>query len=374
VGRLRDEVAIEIEIAEQVGSVSRTLGLPPERIFPVSAQKGLVARLRHDGALLRRSRLPELELALGAELVPKRRAIVRERLRRELDELHRRATSALGGRRRGQVEQQLELQGLRGRNRESISMMAARVRADRDDFGRGLRQLQALRTVFARHAQGIGDAVGPDVVRRHLRDARDLMRASHFSVGLRDAMASLLTAARNDFDDAARHLSEVSTLMNAMYRSFSAEHGLSLGNPVRFSMQRYVDALDRVEQLHRRQFGTLSLVTTAKHMLMRRFFESVAVRMRELYEIAARDTQTWQRAVMAPIESQVRDHQEQLRRRADAVQRVLDASDSLEDRIAEVEASRAEIEALIASLDSTARQLRVLLAAPAEERAEPALR
>ena len=64
--------------------------------------------------------------------------------------------------------------------------------------------------------------------------------------------------------------------MNAMYRSFSAEHGLSLGNPAAFAMRRYREALDRIEQLHRRQFGAMTLVTTAKYALMRRFFELAA--------------------------------------------------------------------------------------------------
>ena len=246
-----------------------------------------------------------------------------------------------------------------------------RVQREREDFARGLRQLQALRSVFARHAQAIGDAVGPDVIRRHLRDSRDVMRASHFSTGLRDGMGSLIGAARADFEEAARHLSEVATMMNAMYRSFSSEHGLSLGNPVQFSMRRYLEALDRIEQLHRRQFGAMSLVTTAKYALMRKFFESVAVRMRALYEKVARDSQTWQRAVMTPIETQVREHQAQLRRRAEAVQRVFEASDSLEARIAEVDAARAVVEREIAAIESSARELRALLE-PREELESPA--
>ena len=358
---LRDDVEIEVEIARQVGNVSRTLDLPAERIFPVSAQKALVARLRDDEALLRRSRLPELERALGGQLVGQRREIVRERLRRDFDELHRRAAATLGARRRAQVELQMELNSLRGRNRESIARMAAQVQRDREEFTRSLRQLQALRAVLGRHGQAIGDAISPDVARRHLRDARDVMRGSHFSTGLRDAMASLLGAARADFDEAARHLSEIATLMNAMYRSFSSEHGLSLGNPVQFSMRRHLEALDRIEQMQRRQFGALSLVTNEKYVLMRKFFEAVALRMCELYERLARDCASWQRAVMAPIESQVREHQAHLRRRAESVQRVLEASDSLEARIADVSAARAAIEERVAAVESAAGELRALL-------------
>jgi hypothetical protein len=358
---VREDAEIELEIARQVGSVSRMLELPPERIFPLSAQKALVAHLRDDAVLLHRSRLPELERALGEELVGQRREIARERLRREFDALHRRAQATVGARRRQQVELQMELDSLRGRNREAIVRMADQVQRDRDDFTRSLRQLQALRAVLGRHGQAIGDAVGPDVARRHLRDARDVMRASQFSTGLRDAMASLLGAARTDFDEAARHLAEISTLMNAMYRSFSSEHGLSLGNPVQFSIRRHVAALDRIEELQRRHFGALSLVTNEKYALMRKFFEAVALRLCEIYERLARDCASWQRAVMAPIESQVREHQAHLRRRAEAVQRVLDASGGLEARITEVAATRAAIEAKLASIEAAADAMRAAL-------------
>jgi phage shock protein A len=64
---------------------------------------------------------------------------------------------------------------------------------------------------------------------------------------------------------------------------------------------------------------------------------------------------------MAPIESQVREHQAHLRRRAESVQRVLEASDSLEARIADVVATRAAIEERLAAVESAARELRVQL-------------
>ena len=202
------------------------------------------------------------------------------------------------------------------------------------------------------------------------------MRASNFSVGLRDGMGALLSASRADFDQVARAVDEVSTMMTAMYRTFSSEHGLTLGAPIGFSVRRYLDELDRVEALQKRQFGALSLVTTEKWALMRRFFESVAARIREVYELANREIETWLRAVIAPIEGQVREHQAQLRRRLDSVRRVLDATQSLDSRIAEVEEARALVEQPIAIVSELAEQVRTLLGStvqPVDETAyEPA--
>jgi hypothetical protein len=352
---------IDREIDDQVTSVSRTLQLPPNRIFPVSAQKGLVAKVTQDRALLARSRLPELERALSRELVPQQQAIVREQVRREFDEAHAVVHGVLVARRRNLVEQVFELNGLRGKNRGAVEQMARRIRIERGEFDRSLRKLQALRVVFGRHQQAIRETVGLDRLKRHVRGARDAMRASKLSVGLSEGMGSLTSGARADLRQLDGLVEEVQTLMTAMYGSFNREHGLTLGTPLQFSTRRFVAELERIEALQQRHFGALSLLTTEKWALTRRFFESVAARVRDVYEQAGRELETWLRAVIAPIESQVREHQAQLRRRLDSVQRVMDASEQLESRIAELEEGRVQVEQQLESLAGHERDVGVVL-------------
>ncbi len=352
---------IDREIDDQVTSVSRVLQLPPQRVFPVSAQKGLVAKITRDPMLLARSRLPELEHALSREMVPQQQSIVREAVRREFDEAHAVTHGVLSARKRNLVEQVFELNGLRGKNRSAVEQMARRIRVERAEFDRSLKKLQALRAVFGRHQQAIRECVGIDGLKRHVRGARQRMRESKLSVGLRDGMAKLLVDVRADFSRLAAHVDEVQTLMTAMYGSFNREHGLTLGQPLPFSIRPYVAELDRIEALHDKHFGALSLVTTEKWALTRRFFESVAVRIRDVHEKAGRELEGWLRAVMAPIESQVREHQAQLRRRLDSVQRVMDASEQLEARIAELEEGRVQVEQQLEALSALAREVALVL-------------
>ena len=358
---LRDDAQIDREIAEQVAAVSATLDVAPGRIFPVSAQKGLVARIQGDRDLLRRSRLADLETALSQDLVPQQQTLVREHVMRDFDDLTAMVSSMVGSRRRGVVEQLFELKSLRGKNRGVVDHMAARIKAERADFDRSLRHLQALRTVLTRHSQSIHTTIGAESLRRHVRAAREVMRVSHFSSGLREGMTRLSDAAAADFRQVAALVAEVTTLMTAMYRTFNAEHGLSLGAPMTFSVRRYLAELERVDALYRRQFSALTLVTTEKWALMRRFFESVAARIREVYDTANREIEAWLRSVMAPIEGQVREHQSQLRRRLESVRRVLDASQSLDSRIAEIEVSREQAEQQLAIATELSQQVRALL-------------
>jgi hypothetical protein len=280
-----------------------TLQLPPQRVFPVSVQKGLVAKITRDPMLLARSRLPELERALSREIVPQQQSIVREQVRREFDEAYAVTHGVIAARKRNLVEQVFELNGLRGKNRAAIEQMARRIRVERGEFDLSLRKLQALRMVFGRHQQSIYKTVGVDNLKRHVRAARQQMLASKLSVGLR-------------------------------------------------------------------HFGAMSLLTTEKWALTRRFFESVVARIRDVYDRATRELESWLRAVIAPLESQVREHQQQLRRRLDSVQRIMEASDQLEVRIAELEDGRAQVDQQLEALQSLGRDVGLVLerrAAPTDE-------
>jgi hypothetical protein len=367
---LKQEKEINLEIAGQVASVGRLLDLPTARIYPVSAQKGLVGKIQRDAAVLRRSRLPELEHALSEEMIPQQQAIVREQVRREFEETANVTLGVLSARHRNQVEQVFELNGLRGKNKSVIDQMSRRIRAERTEFEKSLRQLQALRTVFARHSQELFSHIGLDNLKRHVRDSRDLMRASSLSTQLRDGMTSLIASVRTDFEEGDRLVHEITTMMTAMYQSFSRDYGLTLGAPLAFSMRRYFAEVDRIGQLHQRQFGVISLLTVNKSALTRRFFESVAARLRELYDTAVREIEAWLRALMTPVESQVKEHQAQLRRRLESVQRVMDASESLDAKLAELDQSKSRIDQQLAILRELIEQVATVMdrrVAPAPE-------
>ncbi len=140
-----------------------------------------------------------------------------------------------------------------------------------------------------------------------------------------------------------------------MYQRFAKEHGIEPFTPPPFSMLKYQKEVERLERAYNVHFNTLwNMVSKAKFTLMKRFFETIAIRVKHVFDIANRDLESWLKAVMAPLETQVREHHLQLRRRLESVKRIHRASDELEERIAELEqaevAARAQIGALAREL------------------------
>ena len=92
------------------------------------------------------------------------------------------------------------------------------------------------------------------------------------------------------------------------------------------------------------------MIVNEKMTLTTKFFETMANRVVNVYEIANRDVENWLKAVMAPMESQVREQQLQLRRRMESIKRIYKATDTLEDRISELESFEQGIRGQIADL------------------------
>jgi len=351
---LKSDTEINAEIGRQVRSCAAMLDVPQEQIFPVSAQKGLVAKVTNDNALLKRSRLGLLERALSEELLPGKRDIVRTTSERELEELHLHVRHLLLARLSGLQDQLNELFELRGKNKGVVKYMMGKINTEKLEFEDALQRYHAVRNVFATLSNRLFSRIDLDNLRRIAQNTHSAMDTAKFSRQLGDAMRGFFEAARNNLKQAALDSDEIAAMMEAFYRKFSVEHGLRLGSPPIFSFFRHQKGLDSLEEWSNTHLGSsVKLFSLRQGKLTQRFFEEIALQMRSLFEIANRDAEAWIKAIMAPMQSQIREHQAYLKQRLESINRIHQATDTLEDRINELmqmeSALKTQIEGLSAA-------------------------
>ena len=349
--------AIQAELGNQVHTTSQLLGLDPSQIYPVSAQKGLLAKVHQDKALLDKSRLLELERALSDELIPSKQEIVRENIESELAEMFGATNNILRGRRASIREQLDELKGLRGKNQDVIEHMMSKVKNDKENFEKGLQRFQALRSVFSTQTNKLYSYLGMESLKAEIRDIRDQMEKSRFTRGIREAMNTFFKDVSGNVTKATGQVDEIKLMMEAMYKKFSEEHGLKPATTTPFSTLKYQKELAKLEKAYNDHFNTLMVYASERSGLTKKFFETVATRVVQVYEIANRDADNWLKAIMAPMETQVREHQLQLRRRLESIKRIHKATDTLEDRIDELEHMEGHILRQIDELNSLSKHL-----------------
>jgi replication fork clamp-binding protein CrfC len=334
---LKSEDEINAEITKQTNSCAWTLDLPSSQVFPISAQKALVAKINGDQALLKRSRLPALERALSQELIPAKQEIVHENTDAEFADIYMRMRGLLESRLSSLREQLGELSELRGKNKGVVEYMMGKIRVEKEEFESGLQRYYALRSVFSQLTNKLFAHLGIDALRILTSSTRETMNKAKFSKVLSDAMKNFFAVSRRNLAHSDGEITEILTMMEAIYKKFAVEHGLKLGTPAGFSLIRYQKELDRLETWCDVDLNTMfQLMTNEKHKVTQKFFEEVALQVRRAFERANRDAESWLKAIMAPMETQVREHQIQLKHRLESIKRIHQATDTLEDRINEL--------------------------------------
>jgi hypothetical protein len=348
---LKNEEDIQKELTKQIKTSAELLGLETSQIFPVSAQRGLLAKIHGDEKLLEKSRILELEKALSEELIPSKKDIVRDNTQNEVDDLISNSTMLVDARMGGIQEQLVELRGLRGKNEDVVEHMMNKVKVDKENFEKGLQRFQALRSIFSQHTNRLFTLLGMEALKVHVHNTRETMVAANFTKTIRGSMDNFFAELKTRLISSDAQIEEIKKMMDVMYDKFSKDHGLRKTDPPAFSTLRYQKELAKLERAYKEQFNTaFNMIANEKMTLTSKFFETLASRVIHVFEVANRDIENWLKAVIAPMESQVREHQLQLRRRLESIKRIYKATDTLEDRIAELESIEKSIQAQLDDL------------------------
>lgn len=359
---LKSEAEIEKELNQQLKTSADLLGLESNQIFPVSAQKALLAKVNKDDALLAKSRVLDLERALSDQLIPSKQEIVRDNTLNEIADMFANSKIILDARLSGISEQLLELRGLRGKNEDVVEHMMNKVKVDKENFEKGLQRFQALRSIYAQHTNRLFTLLGMESLKQHVHTTRETMIKANFTKTIREAMDNFFSELKDRLASSESQVEEIKKMMDVMYEKFSKEHGLRKSQPPAFSVLRYQKELAKLERAYKEQFNTaFNMIANEKMTLTTKFFETLASRVIHVYEVANRDIENWLKSVIAPMESQVREHQLQLRRRLESIKRIYKATDTLEDRVSELEAIEQNIQMQMDELNHLLKNVREAL-------------
>lgn len=355
---LKQQDEIDADIAQQAKKCAELLELQSSQVYPVSAQKGLVAKINGDAALLAKSRLPDLERALSDELIPSKQEIVRDNTRTEAEDILSATHAILQARLNAIREQADELSDLREKNQEVILHMMEKVDREKEDFDKSLQRFQALRNVFTQQSHGLFTLLGLDAVRLEAEQTRAAMHASLFTKNMRESMDAFFNVINRRVALSTERVGEIKAMMDSLYQKFNEEHGISLAPPAPLSTLEYQKRVGKMEKIYHEHFSsTFNLINVDKTTLINKFFETIADQVVHVFEAANRDVEKWLGALIAPMETQVREHQLQLRRRMESIKRIHKATSTLEDRVNELKQMEAAIQKQLREMEIIQRSL-----------------
>ncbi|MFT4194528.1 dynamin family protein [Ottowia sp.] len=348
---------IEAQIARQCAETAHTLELPPAQVIALSAQKGLLAKVRGDDALLQQSRLPPFEQLLGRQVLGARQSMLQGAIRASVGRLQADAARTLGARRRELAEQALELKGLRGKNHVVIRQMRLRVEQEKAEFDQSAASVLAVRTVHMKLLREVFKLLGSSSIKKELAGLATMLREPGVKFGVRRAYAHGFDNLRGVMRRVQMLEGEIHEMLTNAFRQLNAEYGFALQAAPPPDMARFESDLGAVERSHLQYLGVGNIVQLARPEFAEKLLRALVARVRSIFETALGDIELWNKSCSSQLDAQLRERRRAFGRRIEAIQRIQGAAGELDGRIAEIGEQEAALEAAQRRLSGLAHAL-----------------
>ena len=360
---------VEKSVRNQCAETAKLLGIEPGSVFPVSAQKALVGRIRQDKELLSRSRILDLEDYLADKILPAKQVIVRDSVVGILDQLLNATRQMVAQRLDGARKQLDDLRSLSGRNSDVITNLMRKTRERQATYNKNMESFQASRRILTQHSKSMLETLSMQAVDELVAKTRKDMEGSWTTAGMKKGMKTFFDGAR----DAMQHVGSQAELthnaVQAIYRKFNEELGLPVGNSKTFSLQKFRMELERLYE-EAETFRNSPITTmTEQHFVVKKFFISLVSHVRHLFSKANKEADAWFKGILIPLVKQISENKQLLDQHLETLCKINESRDSLDTKVRELEKRCA----LLEREEDTLRNIHDRLHAPipAEASASP---
>lgn len=369
---LNSPTQVQEQLDQQCRNSADMLGVSLSQVVPVSAQKGLVAKINCDDVLLEASGLPHLEEALGEGILGRRQAILRGVVANGVAGLHAETTRVLNIRRRDLDDQMSELNSLRGKNSTVIQAMRGRIELEQRDFDSSTAKVLALRAVHLKMMRDVFHRLGSRALKAEMQPlAEALQNGGVIKLGLRKVYADTFARVRALLQAAQASGTEIRDMLGGTYKQLNAEFGFSLQAPKAPEFESYVADVTEIERRHEQYIGMGNTLRLAQPEFAQRLQRGLTLRLRAVLDSASNELELWSKSATAQLDAQLRERKRSFSRRIEAVDRIQSAANGLVERIAEIESAEAHLQELEVRLTTLTDKLVHMPLAPQERVSRP---
>jgi len=349
---LKDDQSIANTIAAQCRTTAGLLGIDATNVFPVSAQKGLLAKIRHDQDLLRRSNILALESILSKDILPYKQSIVRDNTVAEIGNMAMTSRNVIASR-LASIDKQLgELSSLSGKNEDVIQHLMKKTREEQVSYHKSVESFQSNKRLFSEQHKKLLEMLNLSELDKHVTQTRKNMTDSWTTHGLKQGMKIFFDGVTDRMKEVGQQVNQVNMLVQTIYRQFHQEHGISDVKPKLFSITKYNRDLERLYN-EAEAYRTSPVTTmTEQTFVIKKFFISMVSHARNVYFNAAHDAEAWGKAALAPLVTQIKEHKDQIEKRLESLRKINESRDTLQGRIAELEKASTVLRAQLEDIDT----------------------
>ena len=327
----------------QCRSTARILGIDTANIFPISAQKGLLAKIRKDDDLLARSNLHQLENHLANNILNSRHEIIQETITADISDLIETSYGMVSSKLTGISSQLEELRQLSGKSQDVIDAMMEKTKEEQALYMKNIHSFQASRKVLKEHAMTLRNALDTDKLEKKISKTRHNMSGNWSTLGLKTNMQLLFEDMQAEMKIVTKESEQIRKLIRSIYHRFHQEHSFTAPQPKMFSIVRHQMDLDLLCQEAEIFRNSPVTAMTEKHFVVKRFFVAMVSRARDIFFQARQEVNAWIKICLEPLVYEIHNHHANIEQHLQDLKKISQSRDTLKVRILELEEQHAAI-------------------------------
>ncbi len=341
---LRGPTAVSASISRQAQETAAILGISRSQVFPASAQKGLIGKIKRDRQLVEKSGLPALEVKLSEDIVPAKQALIRTKIMQELGGIIQTTVAMVDTRLAATNAELKELKGMSGKNQHIVQNMMAKKQEDQADYDKKLAHLDNTRQVLHDQIKMLLQYLSMEAFDELIAQTRRDMRGSWTTHGLKGGMKTFFDGTMLTMVKVHKQTERIKGLVEAVYKHFQVGHGLAKLKLDSFELHPYSKELQRLYKEAEAFRNSSTMVMTEQHFVVKKFFITLVSHARHLFDECNKGSHAWSKAVMAPVFARIREYKVTMDHRVENLKKIHRNLDHLKDRIAELEADKQKLE------------------------------
>jgi uncharacterized protein YoxC len=334
---LQNETTVAQGIARQVEDVAHTLSVDSHWVFPVSAQRGLIGKIRPDATLVAKSGLGALEAHLAERLIPARHTIIRDRVVREISGRVESSYALLQSKITARHTQCEELKKLGNKNLDAIHKLVAHVSEQKKQYDKELEGFQITRAALTQQANILLSFLSMKSIDALIEDTRQGMEESWTTHGIQGGMAAFFKGTTERMHQVNRHAEQIRRAVERIYDRLHTEYGLVKMNPPPLSLAPYYLEFKRLEEKAELFRTSPATLMTEQHFVIKKFFITLVSQARQIYHDCNESAKAWFKVAVSPVFLQVQQHKADIERKLQTLKKIHEDMDSLSERVAELE-------------------------------------
>jgi hypothetical protein len=349
---LEDWDTVVSKINSMCTSTAKTLGISPETVFPISAHKGLLGKVKQEPKMLEQSGLMKLEGVLSNDILPQKQGIVRDRVISGIGATIRSSRDSIQISYNSAKQQLDELSSLDVKNATMIQHLLQTTRKETIIYETRVENFQTSRALLMKQVKEMQEFLNLEELDKNISAIRKQMEGSWTTGGLKKGMTAFFEQVRYNMNQVSYVATGANEAMGAVYKRFHDDFGLVDIKPTMLSMHHY-DA--RMDNLCKRamEYRDSSVLTMSEgSFVIKKFFISIVSHARDILFKAQQEVENWSKSSLVPIAVQLKESKRVLKKRIENLHKIKDSKETLESKVEELKQTMTELEAQLVTLNS----------------------